>query len=225
MSEIKDHSLPKLNHDELVKAQEETLNTPRRRYGMAARALFLVMDVFYGKEGHLRKFQVLEIVARMPYQTWEHVAYIAITHKYEDTTLAKRIHDRIEEAREQQDNEQWHLLIMEELIEKRGLRRGFLLYKALAQVLAFVYYHLSWLMYVIRPYWSYKLNADFEDHAEHTYMNFVSDHPELENENWDTEFSDEYGQSDSVADLFRQIAHDERVHKQESLTAMAQPRF
>jgi len=28
-----------------------------------------------------------------------------------------------------------------------------------------------------------------------------------------------------VADLFRQIGHDERVHKEESLIALARPRF
>jgi ubiquinol oxidase len=33
---------------------------------------------------------------------------------------------------------------------------------------------------VIRPDWSYRLNADFEDHAEHEYMAYVAEHPELE---------------------------------------------
>ena len=225
MSEYVKHSMPKLDHEDLVLAQKETLETPRRKYGFAARGLFGLMDVFYGKTGHLRKFQVLEIVARMPYQTWEHVAYIAITHKYKDTSLARSIYERIAEAREQQDNEQWHLLIMEELIEKRNLRRGYLRYRILPQELAFGYYQLSWILYVMRPYWSYKLNADFEDHAEHEYMNFVNDNPQLENEPWHSEFSDDYGAADTVADLFRQIAHDERVHKQESLDAMQKPRF
>jgi hypothetical protein len=30
---------------------------------------------------------------------------------------------------------------------------------------------------------------------------------------------------DSVADLFRQIGHDERFHKEESVRALAEPRF
>jgi ubiquinol oxidase len=217
--------MPKLNHEELLRAQQETLTTSRRHYGLFARALFVFMDAVYGKKGHLRKFQVLEIVARMPYQTWEHVAYVAITHKYKDTSLAKSIHKRIAEARAQQDNEQWHLLIMEELIEERRLRRGKLRYVWLPQVVAFVYYQLSWVLYVIRPYFSYKLNADFEDHAEHEYMTFVADHPELENEKWQSAFTEEYGRFDTVADLFRQIAHDERVHKLESLEDMKKPRF
>jgi hypothetical protein len=43
-------------------------------------------------------------------------------------------------------------------------------------VIAFAYYQQSWLLYVIRPKWSYRLNADFEDHAEHQYMLFVDEH-------------------------------------------------
>jgi ubiquinol oxidase len=95
----------------------------------------------------------------------------------------------------------------------------------LPQVLAFAYYQLSWLLYVVRPSSSYRLNADFEDHAEHEYALFAAEHPELEAEAYDGLFTEEYGRFDSLADLFRQIGHDERVHKEESLARMAEPRF
>jgi ubiquinol oxidase len=65
---------PRLSHDELAVAQKETLNAPRRKYGIAARALFVTLDIVYGKPRTMSKFKVLEIVARVPYQTWEHVA-------------------------------------------------------------------------------------------------------------------------------------------------------
>ncbi|HVL28682.1 MAG TPA: hypothetical protein VM390_11080, partial [Acidimicrobiales bacterium] len=87
------------------------------------------------------------------------------------------------------------------------------------------YYHLSWLLYVLRPRWSYGLNADFEDHAEHEYALYVHEHPELEEVPYDGLFADEYGRFQSLADLFRQIGHDERVHKEESLARMDEPRF
>ena len=44
-------------------------------------------------------------------------------------------------------------------------------------LIAFFYYHVSWLLFLIRPQWSYRLNADFEDHAEHAYMRYVADPP------------------------------------------------
>src|ERR1700736_98979 len=95
---------PRLTHDELVAAQKQTLTAPRRKYSPAARALFLTLDLVYGKRRTMAKFKVLEIVARVPYQTWEHVAYIAVTHVHQSIGLAKRIHDRILESRSQQDN-------------------------------------------------------------------------------------------------------------------------
>jgi hypothetical protein len=44
--------------------------------------LFVGMDLFYGRKRTLSKFKVLEVIARVPYQSWEHVSYIAMTHKY-----------------------------------------------------------------------------------------------------------------------------------------------
>ena len=216
---------PHLDHEALAVAQRETLNTPRLSYGLASRVLFVLLDVFYGRKRTLPKFKVLELVARVPYQSWEQVAYIAITHIAQRTGLARRIHDQVAEARAQQDNEQWHLLILEELAARTERREPRWHYYWLPQLIAFGYYQLSWLLYVIRPAWSYRLNADFEDHAEHEYMTLVAEHPEWEKEPFTSAFEADYGSFDSLADLFRQIGHDERVHKQESLARMRQPKF
>jgi ubiquinol oxidase len=90
----------------------------------------------------------------------------------------------------------------------------------LPQVIAFGYYQFSWLLSVVNPKWSYGLNADFEDHAEHEYMQWVADNPQSETEPFDSDFAEEYGVFESIADLFRQIGHDERVRKEESIAAM-----
>jgi hypothetical protein len=183
------------------------------------------MDLIYGRTRSLSKFKVLEVVARVPYQAWENVAYVAVTHTYTELPLARRILDRVNEAREQQDNEQWHLLILEELVEEARIREGMIRFRVVPQILAFLYYQLSWLLFAARPAWSYGLNADFEDHAEHEYMEFVADHPELAERPYDGVFATDYGRFPSRADLFRQIAMDERHHKEESLTRMREPRF
>jgi len=216
---------PHLDHEALVQAQRDTLNAPRRPYGLDAKVLFRLLDVLYGRKRTLSKFKVLELVARVPYQSWEQVAYIAITHVAQRTGLARRIHDRVAQVRAQQDNEQWHLLILEELVARTGKKESRLLYYWTPQSIAFAYYQLSWLLYVVHPAWSYQLNADFEDHAEHEYMALVAEHPEWEEEPFTSEFEADYGSFESLADLFRQIGHDERVHKQESLAQMREPHF
>lgn len=217
--------LPVRNIENLKAEQDVTLSQARLPYGALARILFFTMDLVYGRERSLQKFKVLEVIARVPYQAWEHVAYIAMTHKYEEPHFARRIFDFIKESRHQQDNEQWHLLILEEMLSNRGVKQGFLRYRIFPQIMAFIYYHISWLLYVIKPKWSYELNAHFEDHAEHEYMEFVKENPQFENEPFLSDFADDYGHFDNLADLFRQIGVDERQHKLESLERMKAPRF
>ena len=65
---------------DLRKEQEKSLVSPRRRYSLLAQGLFVCLDLFYGRKRTLLKFKVLEVIARVPYQAWEHVAYIAMTH-------------------------------------------------------------------------------------------------------------------------------------------------
>ena len=209
----------------LESEQERTLDSPRRKYGLLARFLFIWMDFFYGKRRTLSKFKVLEVIARVPYQSWEHVAYIAMTHTYKAPHFARRIFDFIRESRTQQDNEQWHLLILEEMTQKKALRENFFFYLILPQFMAFFYYHVSWVLYVMKPAWSYTLNADFEDHAEHEYMAFVKENPAFEKELFESEFTADYGHFASLADLFRNIGLDERHHKDESLARIENARF
>jgi ubiquinol oxidase len=51
--------------------QEKTLSTPRMKYGILSKILFMTMDLFYGKKSTIVKTKVLELIARVPYQAWE----------------------------------------------------------------------------------------------------------------------------------------------------------
>lgn len=182
------------------------------------------MDRLYGQERTLEKFRVLELVARVPYQAWENVAYVAVTHTASRPGFARRVFNRVRTSRLEQDNEQWHLLILEELTANEP-RRSFVKSRLIPQILAFAYYQLSWLMFSISPAWSYRLNADFEDHAEHEYAQLVDEHPEWNDRPYESEFAADLGTYDSLADLFRQIGYDERLHRLESEARMTSPRF
>ncbi len=215
--------IERLDHDALVANQQAELAAPRRAYTLGSRVLFAVMDRVYGPERSLEKFRVLEVVARVPYQAWESVAYVAMTHTSKHPDFARRVYDRARIARVEQDNEQWHLLILEELT--RNHRRPWLKGRLIPQLLALTYYQVSWMLFVIRPKWSYQLNADFEDHAAHEYAVLVQEHPEWETIPFESRFQDDFGAYDSLADMFRQIGYDEALHRQESEIMMTQPRF
>lgn len=215
---------PKLSRAQLAYAHAETLTTPRRRYSLAARALFLVMDLLYGRRGSFAKYRVLEIVARLPYQSWETATYKQISRTHRRGRVARQLWQRVVEFRAQQDNETWHLLLMSELADTSGEKQGRLRHGLLPRLMCLGYWHFCWLLYAVRPQWSHRLNADFEDHAEHEYAEFVRDHPELELTPWATTTCAEYGAYDSVADLLRQVSHDERCHKRESEVRLTEGR-
>jgi len=99
------------------------------------------------------------------------------------------------------------------------------LHRIVPQVIAFFYYQISWLLYVIKPSWSYRLNVEFEDHAEREYMLFVQEHQELESEPFESDFKKDYGDFPTMADVIRQIGYDERMHKEESLAKISAARF
>jgi len=210
------HDPPKLTRDELRREQQRTLDTPRRRYSIAARGLFVVMDLLYGRRRTLSKFRVLEIVARVPYQTWETVTYKQISKRHRHPLDIRRLYDRVLEFRAQQDNEQWHLLILDELVARSGKRENRIWYDVLPRLIAFGYWHFASLLYALKPAWSHRLNADFEDHAEHEYALLVAENPVWDATPYHSVLAADYGRFASLADLFRQIGHDERMHKQES---------
>ena len=223
------HRLPfgpirRLSPEDLRCEQHVTLVSPRRRAWFPARVLFWSMDAIYGKPRTLDKFRVLEVVARVPYQAWENVAYIAMTHTARTPGFARRVFDTVRVSRWEQDNEQWHLLILEELTAS-GSKLGWVRRQAVPQVFAFTYYWLSWALYAVRPSWSYRLNADFESHAEHEYALAVEEHPEWEETPFVSDFAADFGDYASLAELFRQIGFDERLHKEESEANLTSARF
>jgi len=100
------------------------------------------MDLLYGRRGSYGTYRVLEIVARIPYQTWETATYKQVSRH---PGRAGRLWQRVLE-----------------------------------------------------------------------YAESVRDHPELEEQPWASETCAGYGDHATVAQLLRQVSHDERCHKRES---------
>ena len=205
-----------LSPAELRDHQQRYLDMPEYRYWLPARLLFRTVDRVFPQGRSFEFFAFVELVARVPYMAWEHVGHIAQTQNHRNHRFGRKIQQRVLVARDEQDNELWHLLIMEEFLERAGYRRRWFLDRMLPQLLSFVYYHLAWLLYVIRPEWSYRLNADLEDHAMRQYARFVEEHPEFDETPWESKYRDDYGHHATVGDLLRQIARDEEQHKDHS---------
>jgi hypothetical protein len=209
-----------LTPEERRREQEMTLQTPPRRYGIDARLMFFVEDQLFGRPRTLSKFKARELVARTPYQAWEQAGYFATAARDDRMTVARQIYEHVTDTRIEQDNEQWHLLLLEEMIGEDGIKEGRIRFRLMPQLVAFGFYQFSFMLYNLRRSRSYRLNADIEDHAEHEYARLVAEHPEWESLPLRSSFADAYGVFGSRADVLRQIGYDERVHKQQSLDRM-----
>ncbi len=205
-----------LNID-MKKEQEATLARPVRKYGVLARLLFWGMDVVHGKKLTFQKIRLLELLARIPYQAWEVRQYRRLNNKFEKEKVIDEARDIIEWGREAQDNEFWHLEVINEKIHSEGVKLKWFRDKFLPPVAAFIYNFLSRSLARINIQAAFKLNADFEDHAEHEYFGYVEQYPELENQPVNAEVVTKFGEYKNWADVFRRIALDERDHMNNSL--------
>ena len=70
---------------------------------------------------------------------------------------------------------------------------------------------------------AFLFNAEFEDHAEHVYAQFVKDHPEWEEQPAEGELVRQYGEVETWADVFRRIGLDERDHMNDSFILCGMP--
>jgi hypothetical protein len=204
--------------------QQATLATAPRPYGLDARLQFWLEDLVWGPERTLPKFRAREIVARAPYWAWEQAAYFLAGRVRDHSARARRLYDSLTETRTEQDNESWHILILDELIAARGIRENQVRYRLLPQVIALGVYQQFWILRLLNPARSYRLNADIEDHAEHEYAALVAEHPDWEDEPFPSDVAPGYAPYESLADLFRQIGADEGLHKELSLGRLAQGR-
>ena len=107
-----------------------------------------------------------------------------------------------------------------------GGASGWLLPRAIPQLLAFVYYHVSWLLYVIAP----RLRPTRSTPTSRTTPSTAtcSSWPSTRSSTrqpWTSAFADDYGAYATVADVLRRIALDEREHRDESLARIACARY
>ena len=203
--------------------QQKTEETPVMSANFILRGMYVTMDLLYGAAPTLPKFKVIELLARPPYWAWERGGYVRVTRLYSrrpqfsDPEEAKLALRHIDLGRDSQDNEQWHLRIIHDIMEKQGIKQDFVRGILLPRLMVLSYILLAEIIYRLNPAWSFSMNARFESHAEHEYMKLVQAHPEWEEQPIDCELVAPESETLTLADLFRQIGLDERHHKQESI--------
>jgi ubiquinol oxidase len=197
---------------DLEKEHRETLERPRYSYSLTARVFFGMMDLLTGRRTTLAKAKLIEMLASIPYRSWEIRQYARMTRLYRNGAAVDRSRAIMEWGREAQDNEYWHLLVIEEKMREEGVRDPWYLFPPIPWLLVTGYVLLTRLMALGDIRRAFLFNAEFEDHAEHVYAAFVTDHPEWENQSVESPLVARYGDFENWADVFRRIGLDERDH-------------
>jgi ubiquinol oxidase len=203
---------------DLKNEQEATFNRKLRQYGVLARILFRAMDRFYGEELTLGKMRLLEILARIPYQAWEARQYKRMTHRFSDSDAVIVAEDVISWSRSAQDSEFWHLRVINEKMKEENVSLHWFKDRIMPYIAAFQYSLFSRVLVLVSPRTAYVLNADFEDHAEYEYMNYVLQHPELDSQTVVSDVISGYRRDlKTWGDVMRFIGLEERDHMNNSL--------
>lgn len=189
---------------------------PRYKYSMVARFFFLAMDLATGRKVTLAKAKLLEILACIPYRSWEALQYARITRRYQNSELVQKARRIIAWGREAQDNEYWHLLVINEKMKEDGLSDAWYLFPPITFFMIWSYVLMARSLAFFSTRRAFLFNAEFEDHAEHVYAQFVQEHPEWEKQPVRNALVKEYVDVNTWADVFRRIGLDERDHRNTS---------
>jgi len=208
---------------DLKAEQAAALSRPRLSYTNLAKMLFWGMDLLYGKKTTLQKVRLLEILARIPYQAWENRQYVLMNRRYGDYQEVDRADEVIRYGRAAQDNEFWHLRVIQEKMKEDGVTENVVWERAIPWIACLKYRLFSRILATINIQRAFLMNAEFEDHAEHAYMEFVQEHSEWDNQKVTNPVVRQYGPFETWGDVFRSIGLDERDHMNESLKLCGLP--
>jgi hypothetical protein len=208
---------------DLKKEQNASHKRPPYRYSLAAKLFFWSMDLITGSMITLPKVKLIEILASIPYRSWETRQYTRMTQRYRDRAVVHEAHNIMMWSREAQDNEYSHLLVVNEKMKEDGIKDPWYLFPPIPQIMVGFYALVMHVMALTSIRRAFLFNAEFEDHAEHVYAQFVEEHPEWERQPVNNQLVKECGDLPTWADVFRRIGLDERDHMNTSFLFCDKP--
>jgi hypothetical protein len=178
-------------------------------------------NLVYGKKPTYLKFRAVEVIARVPYQSWVSAAYTLFTLFYSNEKKALELSNVTQFARLAQDNETMHVVVISQLA-KQEYRAGAIRYTLIPMLFAFFYFWASYTLYLINKRYSMELNYCFENHAFLQYSEFLLENAEeLKNKPITSEFLAWYGRTPrSQYEFFESVRNDELIHRNMSVHSL-----
>jgi ubiquinol oxidase len=192
------------------------------RPGVAARVLGWIFvksgDLMYGKRPSYAKFKAIEVIARIPYQSWEVASYTLLTFLYSNERRAIELAKTSTFSRMAQDNETLHVVVISQIV-KRLRCAGWFRHTLIPLLFAAGYALTVFVLYLISRRAALELNYVFESHANAQYQEFLDTYgEELKLRPVMSEFLDFYGRkARNELELFESIRNDELIHRNRSI--------
>ncbi len=174
--------------------------------------------IVYGKKPSYAKFKAVEVIARIPYQSWEVATYTLLTGFYGNEKRAIELTKTSAFSRQAQDNETMHVVVITQIC-KRLRCVGPVRHMFIPLVFAFFYFWTIYLLYMISRKSALELNYLFESHAYQQYGEFLALYGEkLRDTPVMSDFLVLYGRNArSEYELFESIRNDELIHRNRSI--------
>lgn len=175
-------------------------------------------NTVYGSKPSYAKFKAVEVIARIPYQSWESVSYTLLTAFYSSESYAIQLCKMAAFGRFAQDNETMHVVVISDIVRKHG-KEGFFRHTLIPLLFSFFYYWVIYVLYFFSHRAALEVNYLFESHAYSQYSRFLAENEELlKNTPVMSEFLAFYGrEAMNEYELFSSIRNDELIHRNRSI--------
>ncbi len=185
---------------------------------IAAWLLVVPGSLIYGKKPSYRKFKAIEIIARIPYQSWEAASYTLLTLFHGDEQRALALAKTTRWSRMAQDNETMHVVVVSHLVHKLG-RESFVRGIVIPVLFSLAYFAAVYVLYLIHRRSALELNYLFENHAYAQYQEFLDRYGMvLKGRPVVSEFLSWYGREvKNEYELFESLRNDELIHRNRSI--------
>lgn len=175
-------------------------------------------NLLYGKGPSYAKFKAIEVVARIPYQSWEVAAYTLLSAFYGDEKRAISLTKLGAFARMAQDNETMHVVVMTHIAKKHQCV-GFFRHMLVPLLFALIYFWVLYFLYIFSRKASLELNYLFENHAYQQYDEFLKLNGDtLRRTAIMSDFLAFYGRHVRTEyEFFESVRNDELIHRNRSI--------
>ncbi|MES2134706.1 MAG: alternative oxidase [Patescibacteria group bacterium] len=175
-------------------------------------------NTVYGKAPSYLKFRAVEVIARVPYHSWDSAAFTFLTMFYQNESKAMRLAKLSQFARLATDNETMHVVVISALA-KAEQKDNVLVHTVIPMLFAFFYFWAAYWLYVFNPRNALELNYLFESHAFEQYSRFLeANGEELKKKPMVSKYLEWYGrEAPNQYEFFRSVRNDEIMHRNKSI--------